>query len=249
MFRLLIIDIYLQLNKMKDAGDNASSLHYFYRGQAISRIEIERFQQSIGNYIAMNSFLSTSSNRQVSLLSMVSYMEQEEETLFMLGAVFRLLSVAFDNEERMWSVHLQLCSNDDSELKPVLECLKGNIEDKTDSYELARIMIELGDMVSAEQHLKRFIDRETPNQGTIGGYYMLFGDIAMQRSDLDEAIDYQRQGLALKKQYLPANHPYIPYSHNNLGHALRERGDLNEALQEFKVLQEFTVNKTNSNLL
>ena len=219
MFRLLIIDIYLQLNKMKDAGDNASSLHYFYRGQAISRIEIERFQQSIGNYIAMNSFLSTSSNRQVSLLfaetredfesvlftieadskllnakpfadiSMVSYMEQEEETLFMLGAVFRLLSVAFDNEERMWSVHLQLCSNDDSELKPVLECLKGNIEDKTDSYEPARIMIELGDMVSAEQHLKRFIDRETPNQGTIGGCYMLFGDIAMQRGDLDEAIE------------------------------------------------------------
>lgn len=68
MFPLLIIDIYLQLNKLQDNKNISLKIHHLYRGQSISLKEVEQFQQSIGKYISMNSFLSTSANKQISLI-------------------------------------------------------------------------------------------------------------------------------------------------------------------------------------
>jgi len=261
--RLLIMDIYLQLNKMKNANKNLPNIIHLYRGQAISHNEIEQLMLSVGNYVSMNSFLSTSADQQTSLIfaeapdgyesvlfdiqvdtklanvkpfaciSMVSYFESEDETLFMLGAVFRLSTVKFDQNKRIWVVQMELCSDDESEIKPALENLKENIDDETNSYELARIMCEIGDTTAAERLIKRFIEKETPNQATMGCCYTLLGIIETKRGNLDEAISYHLQGLTLKQQHLPPDHIYIPYSHNSLGLALKESGRLDEALEQF----------------
>ena len=263
LFRLLIIDIHSALNGMKNIACHSTSIVHLYRGQMMAREEIEQLRLSVDNYISMNSFLSTSAERHISLffagehdgleavliniradktlvhakpfadITAISYFQDEEETLFMLGSVFRLLSVEFDPNEQRWLLQLELCSDDDTDIKPVLDRLKDDIEEKTDSYELGRIMIEMGDTTSAEQYLQRFIQRETPNRGTMGGCYMLLGNIEMEKGNVDNAIHYHRHGLELKQRYLPADHPYIPYSHNNLGQALHVHGDLDEALEQF----------------
>jgi len=126
-----------------------------------------------------------------------------------------------------------LCSDDGSEIKPALENLKENIDDETNSSELARIMCEIGDTTSAERLVKRFIERETHNQATMGCCYTLLGIIESNRGNLDQAISYYRQGLMLKQQHLSPDHLYIPYSHNSLGLALQKREFLDEALEQF----------------
>ena len=263
MMRLLVMDIYLQLKKMKNENSNLSNIFHVYRGQMISQNEVEQLKHAIGNYVSMNSFLSTTADEQVALvfaeasadfapvlfdigvntklvnvkpfasIKLVSYFENEDETLFMLGAIFRLISVQFDRNKAVWVIKLDLCSDDDSEIKPALENLRGNIDDETNSYELARIMYEIGDTTAAEQLLHSFIERETPNQATMGCCYTLLGLIETKRGNFDQAISNHRKGLALKQQHLPADHIYIPYSHNSLGLALQQRGHSDEALEHF----------------
>lgn len=62
MFAFLIQDVYQQLKELQYRD---SQVTYVYRGQLIPITEFERLKNSIGNYISINSFFSTSRSRRL----------------------------------------------------------------------------------------------------------------------------------------------------------------------------------------
>ena len=62
LFRFVIGDIYQQLKQ-----NQCQSPVRVYRGQVISNDELNTLQQSIGEFISINSFFSTSTNRHKAL--------------------------------------------------------------------------------------------------------------------------------------------------------------------------------------
>lgn len=65
-FRFYIIDLSEQLQKkFKDLQEKQKDILRLYRGLKLGKEEIENFQQSIGNLISTNGYLSTSSERSV----------------------------------------------------------------------------------------------------------------------------------------------------------------------------------------
>ncbi|CAF1532749.1 unnamed protein product [Didymodactylos carnosus] len=65
-FRSFITDLFRQLNDLQNNAD-LSSLQQLYRGQLMSKQELDRMKSSVGKYISMNSFLSTTLDRQVAV--------------------------------------------------------------------------------------------------------------------------------------------------------------------------------------
>ena len=263
-FRILIIDIHRQLKNLHEQKRSTESILHFYRGQFLSRKELDQFQQNIGNFISMKSFLSTSVDRQVAMIftgeriglcsvlfdlrvdaqlngtkpfadiTSLSYYEDEEEVLFMLGTIFRIDQVLFNSEANYWIIELDLCSDDHTELKATFDSLKENIDDETNLYELGRIFWNMKNLDAAERCFNKLIQQTHSNINVIPGCYLHLGNIASDRGQYDKAVEFHRRSLELKQQILPEDHPYLPYSHNSLGEVLRLCGNFDEALLHYK---------------
>jgi tetratricopeptide (TPR) repeat protein len=149
LFRFYIRDLYNQLSTCK-----CPSTIRVYRGQLMVNDELEILRNSIGKYISINSFFSTSFSRDLALvfshdtdhyervlfeidadpkladekpfadIGNFSYFPEELEVLFMLGSIFQLGSIDYLNDNRIWIIRMTLSSGNDHDLKPIFEHMK-----------------------------------------------------------------------------------------------------------------------------
>ncbi|CAF1098951.1 unnamed protein product [Adineta ricciae] len=146
LFRFMINDIYQQLKRHQ-----CTSAVHVYRGQMMSRDELEIIQRADGKLISINSFFSTSLNRQKASaflhrssdlhrvlfdihadpgvvmskpfaeIQKLSISMYEEEVLFMTGCIFRLNKIWRDDDKNMWVIEMQLCGDSEHGLKALFD--------------------------------------------------------------------------------------------------------------------------------
>ncbi|CAF1098451.1 unnamed protein product [Adineta ricciae] len=147
LFRFVINDIYQQLKQHQCA-----SAVCVYRGQMMSSDELEILRRSIGKLISINSFFSTSLDRETAStfltsssdlhrvlfvidadpavvmskpfadISKLSDFAAEREVLFMSGCIFRLDEIHQDDD--MWVIEIQLCDDSEHDLKTLFDHMK-----------------------------------------------------------------------------------------------------------------------------
>ena len=230
VFRFFIRDLRQQL-----AQYQCSSPVQVYRGQMMSHDELKVLKISIGKLISMNSFLSTSTNRQVTLnflkpvdnlervlfvidaqphqvenrpfanICHLSEFKNEDEVLFMLGSIFRINAVQHQNDG-VWVIQLTLCSDNDNDLKGLFEYMN-------------------------KEHYRKNVT------------LLSFADVVRQMGKFDDAETFYRWYL----EELPQGHPNIANCYHGLGHVARDKGDYELSLGLFdKALRLFerTHNRT-----
>ncbi|UJR11075.1 hypothetical protein I4U23_015257 [Adineta vaga] len=146
-----------------------------YRGQLMSKEEFQVLQDSVGEFISMNSFLSTTLNRQVARsflgdsndlervlfeintdprldnikpfanITLLSNFANEEEVLMMLGSIFRLISIFCDNDG-IWIIRMELSSDDDHSFKPIFDYMKNDYGGGDAKTNILRFCIVLMEM-------------------------------------------------------------------------------------------------------
>ena len=90
MFRFFIIDMYKQLAEqseepvMLENQDDLFPKYHVYRAQIMSKDELDRLRKSLGQIIAMKSFLSTSLDRRVALFFLGEPDEQSQPSLVLV---------------------------------------------------------------------------------------------------------------------------------------------------------------------
>jgi hypothetical protein len=171
-----------------------------YRGQVISTDEFDRMHKSIGEFISINSFFSTSRNRKQALVftnttipidglrqilfdiqvdirlstkpfadvSKLSYFQEEEEIIFMLGSIFRITNVYYSKDEHVWIAELILCNENDHDLR---DC------------------------------------------------YFGLGNVAIEQDEYSVALDYHLKALDIKQKFLSGDDSNIASSYNQIGTA------------------------------
>jgi tetratricopeptide (TPR) repeat protein len=145
LFRFFIIDLHKQLKTTSLVGTASDENPiYVHRGSKLSTNEIHKLKENTGHFISTNGFLSTSQNREVAIIfatnvlfeietdvakeghtwfdiAQQSAIPHEEEVLFDIGATFRIQSVNYDVELKLWLIKLVASVNNDVE-----GCLHGN---------------------------------------------------------------------------------------------------------------------------
>ncbi|UJR07333.1 hypothetical protein I4U23_011620 [Adineta vaga] len=217
LFRFFIRDLAQQLKENQWLLPGS-----VYRGQSLSKLELQKLQQSVGKLISINSFLSTTLYREVASIylgdipdfekvlfkidfnpfvdgikpfadiTFYSEFPQEGEILFMLGSVF-LIEDVYCDETNTWIVQLNLCSDHDQVLKSIFQFLR---------KEASRCDLDL----------------------------LVFGNVLHDMGQYEQANSYYNRCL----QLLPSNdQTWKPYCYYLLGLIATENGRNEDALHLF----------------
>ena len=262
LFRFFIADIERQLDLNK-----CSKPVCVYRGQLISNEELMILQESVGKLISINSFLSTSIDKEQALVflddieipeglqsilfiiiadprlvgakpfanvTQLSYFSAEEEVLMMIGSIFRILDVS--RHQKLWHIKVELSSDQDHELKPILEHMKiryGGGVGQTDLLSFGAVLGNMGKFDDAEKYFHRLLTELPDGHDGIADCYHNLGEIAAEKGDYQKSLGFYKKSLQIQRQKLKSNDLHLAESYNSIGVVYRKIGDHQMALESY----------------
>ncbi|CAF4364514.1 unnamed protein product, partial [Rotaria sp. Silwood2] len=111
-------------------------------------------------------------------ITTLSYFPGEEEVLFMLGSIFRLVNID-QNDRGIWIVRLTLCNNSDPDLQAVFDYMKNQYRNgETTILSLGFILAQMGKYDEAEKYYRRLLKEINPTDyEDISACYHNFGNL------------------------------------------------------------------------
>jgi tetratricopeptide (TPR) repeat protein len=190
--------------------------------------------KNIGGFLSINSFFSTSANKQVASMFIsnsasndsdiesvlfeitieiqkcrqpvadikhMSYMEEEDEILFSMAAVFRIESVQKSSSENIWIVRLIMNGEEDEELNAVANSIKKELGlDQSDSMNtFGGLLTKMGEYQNAERYYLMLIeDTQFGNSSSKVRYYSNLSLTYSDQDNYDAAISCAEKALQLQ---------------------------------------------------
>ncbi|CAF0992439.1 unnamed protein product [Rotaria sordida] len=257
LFRFFIHDIDRQLRYYQ-----SKSVMYVYRSQLMSNDELQLFKDSIGKFIAMDSFLSTILNREQAIdfvktlipvnelqhtlfeieadpqyatskpfanITAYSY-HANEEILFMIGSIFRLIDIRCDNDQ-VWIIRMKLCNEDDQNIKSTFDYIKKDQNEETNLFSFINILRRLGKSDEAEKYCLRLSVELSRNDYDLSVCYQILGNLASEKNDLETCLTWYKKSLECATRSLKSLDPRLITNYTTIAAVYRQKGDYKQALE------------------
>ncbi|CAF3686775.1 unnamed protein product [Rotaria sordida] len=263
-YRFFITDIAKQLKSEyeKLIRTNRSSQNIcVYRGQAIGNNELELMKNSVGEFLSMNSFFSTSLSRSTALnfaLLLPILNNFQQRILFEITIDSKLQTKPFayvkemsyyKNEDEVLIMlgaffHIDKISHDKKkniwiaylslaeESDYRLKDIFAHMKEKIgEQTNLASLGKILFEMGEYEQVEKCYQHMKYDAQLDLSAAHSGLSKAALGQNDLIKAANYEQQALAIKTSILPKNHRDLAVSYSRLGNIYCKQNDHTQALQ------------------
>ncbi|CAF0958499.1 unnamed protein product [Didymodactylos carnosus] len=261
-FRFFITDLYQQLKELHSTYIQSLSTDkvVVYRGQGMTREELEKIEKNVGGLISMNSFISTTldkkaasvfagpnrtdmeavlfeveisnikSHKPFADIKKFSNMEDEEEILISIGSVYRILSV--EQTADLWYVKLLMNDKEDMALKELIQYYKDDIGEETTLITLGDYLLDLGEFTKAERYYTLLL-KELPltEHPDIEQIYNNIGVIYCNKCDYENALKYHHMTLELRLKYLSDDDSSLILTYANIGSVYHMKKDYLRALE------------------
>lgn len=160
-----------------------------------------------------------------------SAMGDEDEVLFSVGTVFRIVQVEYLDDGDIWKVSLTLTTDADEQLSLLTNQIVTEISGSTGYHRLGKLMCLMGKWDDAFEIydilLEKIPDDDHPQLAHI---HNQLGYICDKNTAFTEALDHYQQSL----RYSSANDVHTAAVYNNMGIIYFQRKDLNRALDHFQ---------------
>ncbi|CAF2520398.1 unnamed protein product [Rotaria sp. Silwood2] len=231
LFRFFIRDIEQQLKQHK-----CTAPIRVYRGQVMSNEELKVLRNSIGHFISMKSFLSTSIEQKQALkfLNATTITDDLQRVLIVIDADPRIDGVKpfanitvhsyFPGEKEV----LMMLGDKQHTWKPVFEHMKnqhGRDDGQTDLLSFGSVLSNMGKYDDAERYFHRLLNELPHDDDGIAHCYHNLGEIALEKGDYEVSLEWFYKSLEIKMQTLELHHPDLAESHNSIGIVYRKKGD------------------------
>ncbi|CAF2639113.1 unnamed protein product [Rotaria sp. Silwood2] len=225
LFRFFIRDLAQQLEKNK-----CSSIVHVYRGQKMSEKELEKFQNFVGQFISMNSFLSTSIKSAVAKLFISNNSSNDyKKVLFKIDANPRLKNIkAFSN------VTALSYFKDEEEILFMIGSIFQVKEIKRDNDQTWNIRLRL--CSNNDDKLQSLFDHMRKKLGNEETNLYMFADVLLDMGKLNHAEKYYHYYL----DQLSDNHPHISACYHALGIVASEKKDFKSSLKWYNKLLDIS---------
>jgi tetratricopeptide (TPR) repeat protein len=236
LFRFLIHDIYILLQEQQKDFDQDIIL--LYRGQWLHKAEFESLKNSKGQYISMNSFLSTTKNRQLAVI----YAGLDDTGKNLTSVLFEIEANTRRSDLKPFADISNMSQFGEGETEILF--MIGSIFKINDIYfnitdQIWEIKLEL-----SSENDKELKDVYLSLKNEVGEEVSLLslGHVLLQMSDNDRAIQCYRRAL----KQLPIEHPFIQRCYYALGDALSEKHDYEQALFYYQQALNLEINSVGS---
>ena len=230
-FRFFICDIEKQLKEHQ-----CTSSIRVYRGQLMSNDELKQLQSSLGEYISVNSFFSTSLNRKKALkflkdysfshqlenvlfeidtdatqtihskpfanISSLSSHSDEQEILFMIGSIFRLINIK-QEKNGPWIIQMILSNHNDENLNALFKSIKdeysGGINEETSLLAFGNILYQMGKYDLAEKYFHRLLNDLPKEHDDLYKCYHALGIIELTKDNCDSSLRWHEKAIHVLK--------------------------------------------------
>lgn len=183
----------------------------------------------------------------------VSYMKDENEMLFSMGIVFRIISVEeiSGNNEHVWCIDLATVDLGDAEVETLFNFYKRYFEKASPLIIWAKFLSDMGEYQKSEYYYNIIVEllkKQEQNDRILGTLDNNIGVTYLYRNQMDAAFEYYMLGLNCKQKSLaeiheqsmtPINHHLsIASSHQNIGHVLYCQNEYRLALECYEFALE-----------
>ena len=163
-----------------------------------------------------------------------SQYKDEDEILFMVGSVFRLQNVFVDDNE-IWNIKMKLCSNDDNDLKSLMEHMVNEHRSRKPSLcLLGDILLDMGKFDDAENYYKCFLKQVPENHPSVGACYHSRGIIADEKNSYKDSREWYEKSIKINRQYSSGENNYnIAQNYNSIGVCYWKQHNYSQAQKYF----------------
>jgi len=257
--------------------NKSSSIHHVYHCQLISKEEFEILNQSIGQFISINTFLSTTPDRQQALSIFQDYQTSNNifKVLFEIDtnpqyhniypfADITSLSYNSNIKQILFMIgtifRIENHSRDDKNgiiiisltryTKPIFDNLKNEyITNKKTLLSFGHLLFKLNRYDDAEKCYYHLIKNFPDDHKTIPLCYHALGNLASNRDDYDTSLEWHEKSLDIKKNTLSEYDPSLAYSYNSIAAVYHQIGDYQHALELYKQALDIWKKEYNDNHL
>lgn len=281
LFKLafFLSDMYDQLESLYLEQSKSMTLpSVVYRGQFMTTDEFnKKIKENIGGFLSINSFFSTSADKQVALMFTgnsssneqniqsvlfeiiistqkcrrpianikdMSYMVDENEILFAMGAVFRIESIDRLNLEDIWLVRLVMNGEEDEELNALANTFKQSMRDQSALISLSTLLSQMGDPYKAEEFILMLIKNTQPHDSfTLAQCYSNLSAIYNKQMKYDTALSCAEKALHLAPSHLGL----LMSVYTNLGLSYANIGNTEQAFYYLHKIVDYCEGNLSSN--
>ena len=231
-----------------------------YRGQTMSADQLNEIKSNVGGLLSFNNFLSTSLDAAVAqrflaesnssvlfhirmdpMGSSCHYVNVEQfsalqgeqcerEILFSMGTVFRIERI--ERGEHFHRVYLNLTDEVDEQLSVYTRLAREQVRSSHSFLSLLRLINQLGQWNRIDRFarlLRENFSLQT-NPSILGSIQHALGDIYHSKGQYQISLSHYQQALDIYLDSLPANHPRLSPTYNNMGCAYLSLQDDHMAL-------------------
>ncbi|CAF1378693.1 unnamed protein product [Adineta steineri] len=158
--------------------------------------------------------------------------ESEQEVLFNIGSVFKILNVEYDNSEQLWVIKMEATDDGTQVVKSRITSIVEQNQNQNMNFFFGQQMLEMCYYDAADYYFKRIVQELPRDHKDLGLAYDLIGDIHMRKTHWNAAFENFNKAYTIKKKYFSRNHP-------NLGTTLNNIGSYHQAIGNHKVAYDF----------
>jgi tetratricopeptide (TPR) repeat protein len=168
-------------------------------------------------------------------IELISYLKKEDceqELLFAMGSVFRIIRIE-QQENNLYRVQLKLSEDVDQQLADYTKRTREKTRTSHSFLSLLRLMNELSQYSSVDQFAEMLREDVTlgANPSTLGAVHHMFGLIYHARGQSKKALDYYQKSHAIYLDFLPADHPTLTPTYNNMACVYLSQSNYNKAFE------------------
>jgi tetratricopeptide (TPR) repeat protein len=165
----------------------------------------------------------------------LSQFPEEEEILFVMHAVFRIVDIKpMFGYSRLFEVELVLTNETDQDLRMLQKHIRESVPStETGWRKLADVLLTMGQPEKGKQIYETQMIKVTTDYDIIPLYGQL-GASHLQQGNYKAAIEYYDKALEMHQRWLPSNHPQLADSYINIGNVHFNMGDFTKALSSYE---------------
>ena len=168
-------------------------------------------------------------------ISHVSRFRKEDEILFSMHSVFRIIDInSQDDDPNVFIVNLTLTADNDKDLQSLLQRIRDeSFPDSEGWYRLGEMLRKMGHFEKAQHIYEMLLDQEN-DESVQASIYQQLGIMKYEQGQYKEAVGFYEKNLEINQKILSSEDPQLAVLYNNIGAVCDGIGNYTTALAYYK---------------